>query len=69
MFNKGSKYIFIVKTLDKVTNTERNTTITAEIIDIIGDYYVYLDKNGNEFGFQLQDFLKILIKHREIKNA
>ncbi len=68
MFKKGSKYIFIIKTIDRETQTERKTTITAEIKDIIGNYYVYVDKKGNEQGFQLQDFLKILIKHREIKN-
>lgn len=67
MFKKGFKYLIVVWTKDE-DGKKRKTTITAHITDIVGDYYTYLDKFDVERGFDLEDLMKNLVSHREIKN-
>lgn len=66
MFKKGSKYIIRLKTKSE-DGTERLTTITATIKNIIGSYYIYEDKFGAEQGFELNDLLKNIKNHREVE--
>ena len=66
MFKKGFKYLIVIWTNDE-NGKRRKTKITAEIIDIIGDYYIYLDKFGFEKGFNLSELIKNLVSHRELK--